>query len=185
MSTASLRRDHQLIEKVLKSMATAVGLLEAERQVPHIVIRQVVDFAKNFTDACHHTKEEESLFPALQKAGMPARMGPIAVMLMEHKRARLLAGEMERGAQQYESTGRHNSLASSMREYVRHLTEHLRKENNRLFLMAEARLQHAAADVDRQLQDVELRQLKDIGRDREYYERLAADIEGMMGSHST
>ena len=45
----------------------------------------VIDFSKNFTDVCHHTKEEKSLFPALEKAGLPTNMGPIAMMLMDHQ----------------------------------------------------------------------------------------------------
>ena len=38
---------------------------------------QVMDFAINFTDACHHTKEEQTLFPTLAEFGMPTNMGPI------------------------------------------------------------------------------------------------------------
>ena len=81
MSTASLRRDHDLIEKVIKSMETTVLMLRGGAIVPESILMQVMDFATNFTDTCHHSKEENTLFPALAKSGMPTNMGPIGVML--------------------------------------------------------------------------------------------------------
>ena len=42
-----------------------------------------------------------------------------------------------------------------MKQYVEHITEHLWKENNRLFMMAEARLQYVAQKVDGELNEIE------------------------------
>ena len=180
MSTASLRRDHDLIEKVLKSMAATVQLLESGKTVPAPILNQVIDFTKNFTDVCHHTKEEESLFPALQSAGLPSKMGPIPVMLMEHRQSREIVADMEGRAREYLESGEHGPLAASMRRYVQHVTEHLWKENNRLFVMAEARLQDAAAQVSGEMEQIERRQLEEIGREREHYERMVSDLDGMV-----
>jgi len=83
MSTASLRRDHELIEKVIKAMESTVQLLVDGKQIPESILMPVIDFTKNFTDVCHHSKEEKSLFPALEQAGMPSNMGPIAMMLID------------------------------------------------------------------------------------------------------
>jgi hemerythrin-like domain-containing protein len=41
----------------------------------------------------HHGKEEEILFPLLEKKGIPADGGPLGVMLMEHGRARALIND--------------------------------------------------------------------------------------------
>lgn len=180
MSTASLRRDHDLIERVLRSMAATIQLLEAGKQVPGPILDQVVDFTHNFTDVCHHTKEERSLFPALESAGLPSRMGPIAVMLMDHKRSREIAERMEADAEAYLTSGDPAELIRSMREYVEHVTEHLWKENNRLFVMAEARLQYAASKVAGELDEIERAQLEEIGRDRDHYESLAGDLDEML-----
>ena len=62
MSTASLRRDHDLIEKVIKSMETTVLMLRGGAIVPESILMQVMDFATNFTDTCHHSKEAHALF---------------------------------------------------------------------------------------------------------------------------
>ena len=67
MSTTSLRRDHELIEKVIKAMQSTIELLNNGKQIPESILLPVIDFSKNFTDVCHHTKEEKSLFPALEK----------------------------------------------------------------------------------------------------------------------
>ena len=75
MSTVSLRRDHDLIEKVLKSMWTAVTLLKDGKTIPESILLPVLDFTKNFTDVCHHGKEETSLFPELEKKACRKMLG--------------------------------------------------------------------------------------------------------------
>ena len=181
MSTASLRRDHDLIEKVLRAMESTAQMLRDGRQIPEPILLQVIDFSTNFTDTCHHGKEEKSLFPSLERAGMPTRMGPIAMMLMDHERQRQLAARMEGAARQYLDSGdatttTTTNLISVMDEYVKHVTEHLWKENNRLFVMAESRLQHVAAQVDQDLNRVEQDRLKETGNSRQHYEDLAENL---------
>ncbi len=176
MSTASLRKDHDLIEKVIKSMETTTDLLKSGKQIPESILLPVIDFTKNFTDVCHHSKEENSLFPALEKAGLPKNMGPIAMMLMDHERSRDIGKRMEISTKEYLETGNSDKLVSDMSEYVQHITEHLWKENNRLFMMAEARLQYVSDTVDRELHEIEDNKLQEIGNDREYYEKLADDL---------
>ena len=176
MSTASLRRDHDLIEKVIKAMDSTVQLLKDGKQIPESILLPVIDFTKNFTDVCHHGKEENSLFPALEQAGMPKNMGPIAMMLMDHERSREIGASMEEAAKQYLSTGDSSKLISDMQQYVEHITEHLWKENNRLFMMAEARLQYVSQKVDQELNEIEDSKLKDLGKSREHYEQLAENL---------
>jgi len=176
MSTTSLRRDHELIEKVIKSMEATVQLLSDGKQIPESILLPVIDFTKNFTDVCHHTKEEKSLFPALEQAGLPSNMGPIAMMLMDHQRSREIGTAMEESAKEYLSSGESTKLISDMRLYVEHITEHLWKENNKLFMMAEARLQYVSEKVDKELNEIEVSKLKDLGKSREHYENLAETL---------
>jgi hemerythrin-like domain-containing protein len=176
MSTTSLRRDHELIEKVIKSMESTIQLLNNNTQIPESILLPVIDFTKNFTDVCHHSKEEKSLFPALEKAGLPSNMGPIAMMLMDHQRSREIGTQMEESAKDYLSSGNSTKLISDMKLYVEHITEHLWKENNKLFMMAEARLQHVSEQVDKELNEIEVSKLKDLGKSREYYEQLAETL---------
>ena len=176
MSTASLRRDHDLIEKVIKAMESTIQLLNDGKQIPESILLPVIDFSKNFTDVCHHSKEENSLFPALEQAGMPRNMGPIAMMLMDHERSREIGKEMESSAKDYISSGNSTKLISDMQQYVEHITEHLWKENNKLFMMAEARLQYVSKKVDNELNEIEESKLKEIGKTRKHYEQLAETL---------
>lgn len=176
MSTASLRRDHELIEKVIKAMESTIQLLNNGKQIPESILLPVIDFSKNFTDVCHHSKEEKSLFPALEKAGLPRNMGPIAMMLIDHERSREIGNAMEESAKEYLLSGNSTKLVNDMQQYVEHITEHLWKENNKLFMMAEARLQYVSQKVDKELNDIEISQLKDLGKSREHYETLAENL---------
>jgi len=182
MSTASLRRDHDLIEKVIKSMEATIQLLQDGKSIPESILMQVIDFSKNFTDVCHHSKEEKSLFPALEKAGMPTNMGPIAMMLMDHEKSREIAKKMENSTQKYLNENSSSELIVNMQEYVEHITEHLWKENNRLFMMAEARLQYVAKKVDTELKEIEDIKLKEIGNDRVHYEKIAENLSQHVGN---
>ena len=185
MSTTSLRRDHDLIEKVIKSMETTIQLLESGKKIPESILAPVIDFSKNFTDVCHHGKEEESLFPALGRAGMPTNMGPIAKMLMEHEETRQIGNKMEESAKNYFDTNDSSELISDMKHYVEHVTEHLWKENNRLFMMAEARLQHVSQQVDTELNQIEKSKFEEIGKPRDYYENIAEEFSKKIKQESS
>jgi len=176
MSTESLRRDHALIEKVLKAMWATIPLLQNGATIPEPIISQVIDFTKNFTDLCHHGKEEDSLFPELEKKGMPKESGPIAIMLMEHALTRKLAARMEESSKTYVTTGNATQLITDMQEYINHLVQHIWKENNRLFEMAEMALRNDVERINTELSNVESEKLKELGKTRESYEKLAEDL---------
>ena len=180
MSTSSLRRDHDLIEKVINAMEVTTQLLKENKKIPKLAITQVIDFTKNFTDVCHHSKEENSLFPALEQAGMPRNMGPIAVMLMEHEVSRKIAKRMEDSANTYFESEDSSKLVSDMVEYIDHIRQHLWKENNRLFMMADMRLQSVSEDVTKKLVQEEESKLKEIGKTRQHYENLADNISKQL-----
>lgn len=183
MSTTSLRRDHELIEKVIKAMESTIQLLNDGKQIPESILLPVIDFSKNFTDVCHHSKEENSLFPALEQAGMPRHMGPIAMMLIDHERSREIGKEMENSAKNYILSGDSTKLISDMQQYVEHIIEHLWKENNKLFMMAEARLQYVSKKIDKELNEIEESKLKETGKTREHYEQLAETLTRDVSQH--
>jgi hemerythrin-like domain-containing protein len=176
MSTESLKKDHLLIEKVVRSMEVTLELLKSGKKIPETILLPVIDFSKNFTDVCHHSKEEESLFPALEKAGMPRHMGPIAVMLMEHEITKQLAGKIEESAKDYLSSGNADGLVDGISKYIEHVMAHLWKENNRLFVMAEMKLHGMADQMTKSLDAVETEKLGKVGKTRSDYEKIAEDL---------
>lgn len=98
-----------------------------------------VDFIRNYADRYHHAKEEDVLFEALIKNGMPRENSPIAAMLMEHDQGRAYVQAMEAAAKQAldgDATGvpvlSENALA-----YTGLLREHISKEDGILYPLAE------------------------------------------------
>jgi hemerythrin-like domain-containing protein len=180
MSTESLRRDHNLIEKMLKAFDTTAGLLKSGKTIPAPILDQMIDFTKNFTIVCHHSKEEGSLFPTLEKNGMPREGGPIARMLFEHEVTKQLAAKMEESARTYLQSGRADALVADIKGYIDHVALHLAKENHRLFMMADMILQGKADQVSKDMSQTEEARLKDLGKTRSHYERLVSEVESSL-----
>ena len=135
--TESLRKDHALIEKMINALQTISSLLNNGKQIPESILNQAIDFSINFTNTCHHGKEEESLFPTLENKGMPREGGPIARMLYEHEITKNLAESIVKSTNTYISTGNYKELVKDIDNYVQHVSLHLSKENQKLFVMAD------------------------------------------------
>jgi hemerythrin-like domain-containing protein len=179
-STESLRNDHLLIEKMTRALLVTADLLQAGKAVPAPFLEQAIDFTKNFTNVCHHGKEEDTLFPTLEKGGMPREGGPIARMLFEHKITKELAEKMEASAKAYVQTGKSEQLVADIHSYTDHVSQHLTKENFRLFVMADMMLNSKAKQVGEELAKTEEEKLQALGRTRSHYEQLVNGYDAEM-----
>jgi len=105
----------------------------------------MMEFLSIFADKCHHGKEEEFLFPGLEAAGIPNEGGPIGVMLGEHRKGREFIAGMKRGitAMKAGDRGGVSLFAENAAGYTALLRQHIQKEDNVLFVMAEQRLDAA------------------------------------------
>jgi hemerythrin-like domain-containing protein len=112
------------------------------------VLEQILDFVKGFADSAHHMKEEDLLFPALERAGLPVEGGPVSVMLAEHRQARQLVADIGRAvvALSEGQGGDNSTLIGPARAYVGHLRSHIGKEDECLFPIADDRLNAAARE---------------------------------------
>jgi len=136
--TDILRAEHDHILRgcaVLRAMAETI---EGGGKVPVEDATAIVDFVRFYADGLHHAKEEHVLFPAMEEAGMPRNGGPIAVMMMEHEHGRAhVAGMLQ------SLSSRPASFAEHARGFANLLEQHIAKENNILFKMAERILDRA------------------------------------------
>jgi hemerythrin-like domain-containing protein len=149
-ATQILRQEHDAILRMLDTTEETARQLESGARVEPRVLDGLLDFFRLFADRCHHGKEEDLLFPLLEKKGLPRMGGPIGVMLIEHDQGRALIRQMADAAEDYKS-GRADAAsrwAIAARGYVPLLREHIFKENNVLFVMAERLL---SADEQAQL----------------------------------
>ena len=98
-----------------------------------------VDFIRNYADRFHHAKEEDVLFAALVNNGMPREHSPVAAMLLEHEQGRAYVSAMETAALETINgqQGRENTLVENALAYTVLLQEHIAKEDDILYPLAE------------------------------------------------
>ncbi|MGQ9493468.1 MAG: hemerythrin domain-containing protein [Anaerolineae bacterium] len=87
-ATEQLMEEHRAIETVLNILENVCQRLETGKAVDAEHLEHILEFIRIFADRCHHGKEEDLLFPAMEKAGIPREGGPIGVMLIEHVQGR-------------------------------------------------------------------------------------------------
>lgn len=141
--TDVLYSEHEIILDALSLLERAVDRL-GDSDVSASDLGGLVDFLASFADDLHHTKEEQLLFPALGQAGLPAHGGPVAVMLMEHEHGRAFLSSMRRAADDWGNDAARGAFEDAALGYVELLRQHIHKENQILFPMAERALSEAA-----------------------------------------
>jgi hemerythrin-like domain-containing protein len=137
--TDELKEEHQGILLMLKILDKVCVKLESKEKVDPDHLERIVEFFRVFADKCHHGKEEDLLFPEMEKSGVPKERGPIGVMLIEHDQGRAFVKGMGEAATRYkkgESTGL-AEFTKNARDYIALLTQHINKENNILFPMGD------------------------------------------------
>ena len=146
--------EHDVIERALNVMERAVSRIDSGQPVPEEFPKWAPGFFRQFADKCHHAKEEDLFFPALVQRGIPSEGGPIGVMLHEHVVGRDCVGRMRAASdgEKFDGAG----FASAAKEFIPLLRQHIFKENNILFKMAEKVLSEADdADMDSRFSEVE------------------------------
>jgi hemerythrin-like domain-containing protein len=144
-ATDELKNEHQGIELMLRILQAIAGKLGQGEQIGSGQLNGIMEFLSIFVDKCHHGKEEEFLFPALEAAGVPREGGPIGVLMGEHEQGRKLVARLKNAVTNYTSGDK--TAAANVQvivdEYVALLIQHIEKENNVLFAMADAKLDTA------------------------------------------
>lgn len=116
--------EHNCIEELKSDHEKILAELDKLEADPVGYAKEFLKFTEEFAEP-HYRKEEEVLFPAMEKKGIPKDDGPIGVMLAEHEMKRECLKELADG--KIEAAGK---IVSLMRD-------HINKENNILYPMAE------------------------------------------------
>lgn len=143
--TDLLRQEHRAIERALNVLERELRLAERGGQIRFKIIRDALRFIRSFADQCHHSKEEELLFPAMERKGFPRSAGPLAVMLQEHDAGRSHVRAMDESLERCEK-GESQALATftlHARAFIGLLRDHIQKEDQVLFVMADQHLSSA------------------------------------------
>lgn len=142
--TEELRNEHRAILRVLDILQSVAARLETPSEpVEAEDLAQMVEFIRVFADQCHHGKEEDLLFPAMEAAGIPREGGPIGVMLEEHNIGRQYVRGMAEAVNGYRTGEPHagHAFAQNAKAYRDLLSQHINKEDNILYMMADMHLE--------------------------------------------
>lgn len=123
LATEQLKKEHEAIILLLDILGVACKVIEAGEKVSQKDLEDIMEFIAVFADKCHHAKEEDLLFPMMEKSGV------IEVMLQEHDLGRSFVRGMREAKTQPE-------FAVAARNYISLLTQHIEKENDILYAIA-------------------------------------------------
>jgi hemerythrin-like domain-containing protein len=175
--TEALKREHKIILSVLAAAERQVKAIEVAGKMDSDKIEKMLDFFGNFADRCHHAKEEKHLFVALQQRGMSRDVGPIAVMLTEHQHGRNRIKAVAEALPKARTGDRAalRQVRENLAAYVKLLKEHISKEDNVLFAMADKVLTNQ--DQTALSAAFEKTEAEEIGEGvHEKYHRLAGEL---------
>ena len=170
-----LRMEHEAVRLTLRVLEKICRKLEQpQATVDPAHVDQLLEFFGVFVDKCHHGKEEELLFPALEAIGVRRDGGPIGVMLMEHQQGRDFVRKMKEAFSEYK-TGNPAAAAPFIRAargYIPLLDQHILKENNVLFPLAEKQLSEAKqSELAKGFEAIEVEKIG-VGKHEEFHRML-------------
>lgn len=142
--------------QILERLAGCMGKPNPERPA-HLA--ELLDLFRGFVDRCHHAKEEDALFPELERRGVKREGGPIGVLLVEHEVGRQRVRAMPAGLDQLRRGDEraHGVIRDAAASYQELLRAHIKKEDSVIFPMAEkilpdqvsVELMHAFEEIER------------------------------------
>jgi hemerythrin-like domain-containing protein len=173
-ATGQLKTEHEAIKLMLNILEKVCEKLEAGEEVKAEHLDKIVEFIKVFADKCHHGKEEDLLFTAMAEAGIPKKGGPIGVMLIEHNMGRDYVKGMNEAVTKYKAGNRRASaeFVENARNYISLLSQHIEKEDNILYAIADAHLsKKKQAELLEEFEKVEHEKIG-VGKHEEFHKLL-------------
>lgn len=177
-STTELKKEHEGIREMLGILGKVCDRLESGKSVSAGDLERMLDFLEVFVDRCHHAKEEEFLFPAMEGAGLPTEGSPTAVMRSEHETGRGLLRQMRDSAEgcKGDDPVAKERFSNSARRYTDLLLAHIKKEDGILYPLADGMFD--AMTDNKLLEDFERVEEERVGHGRhEAFHRLMEELQ--------
>src|SRR3989304_1137754 len=138
--TEILSNDHKVVLEKLKLMEQTINNLKSNVKN---VLTDLKTFLRKEADL-HFKKEEAALFPEMEKF-IPRDEGPIGQMLLEHEDLYKYEDNFIRGVDLFSKDENNGEAQKLIREngnsFINLLREHIYKEDNMLFMMADMHLE--------------------------------------------
>jgi len=141
--TKILSDEHQNILKVINAILKECDGLQAGKPLDSNFFAKVIDFIRNYADKFHHAKEEDILFVELCKDTVLMHCNPVEQMLHEHDLGRNFVKDTEDALKD----GITEKVIENARGYAYLLQDHIFKEDNILYPMADQALNQSIQDL--------------------------------------
>lgn len=171
--TAVLSAEHQHILKVIGFLTKESERLAAGASLDKDFFNKVLDFIRGYADQFHHLKEEEILFAELNKEATAMPCNPISQMLYEHELGRGFVKGLAEGLAENNQA----KVIENARGYADLLQEHIFKEDNILYPMADQALsQEVQQTMLEKFQEAEQEKFGPSGGEK--YLAMIKELEG-------
>ncbi|MFQ5981366.1 MAG: hemerythrin domain-containing protein [Candidatus Heimdallarchaeota archaeon] len=149
-ATQELMDEHEQVLSILDVLDKLCKTFVTETNENIEDLEKIVDFLSSWKQVCHHKKEEDLLFVALKEAGTITLqdatglliINTIAEMIKEHEQSQILIRNMQDALAEYKA-GKLSMISQFIddsKAYIHLQRNHIRKEDQVLYPMAQAHL---------------------------------------------
>jgi len=164
-----LSDEHQNILKVTGALLKECDYLQSGNKIDKDFFKKAIDFIRSYADKFHHAKEEDILFVEMCKDEAKMHCNPTQQMLYEHDLGRDFIKKLGRGVEE----DNNGVIIENARGYAHLLQEHIFKEENILYPMAdEALKQKVKNEILEKFKQVEQRLIKEKEKHLLFLEEL-------------
>lgn len=142
-STNILKKEHQNILAFINLMKSETNNLMEGKEINKVFWQAARDFISNYADKFHHAKEEDLLFKEMCRESVSLHCNPIEMMLYEHNLGRDYVKAIIEGIENNDK----QLIINNANNYCSLLTEHIYKEDNILYPMADEALDQQTKDT--------------------------------------
>jgi hemerythrin-like domain-containing protein len=131
-ASRQLLAEHEVILEVLRAAESEADHIRQGFNMDDNRVRDIVDFSRNFTDRCHHGKEERFYFPAAEVYAGQRVYNLIDELTTEHAYGRSIMDEIDYllGGDAGEAA---RLIAERLSVYVSTMRRHIERENGQLY----------------------------------------------------
>lgn len=145
--TEMLKEEHEKVLQKLSALKEVIGHLDKKETISTTLKELAAFFKTDFW--VHFAKEEEALFPEIEKF-MPREGGPTGMMLIEHEDLRNTNARLQPAIDEYlrdsDNAETRGMIWKDGTHFIGVLRDHIAKENDILFMMADMHLDQTQMD---------------------------------------
>ena len=129
--------EHRLIERMIGTIKKLLEIIQAEKKEDPAQVERIIHFIRAYADRCHHGKEEEILFRALDSKAISSEHKRMMDELIEdHKLGRKITLSLKEANQRYQKgdPAALSAITDGLRSLVEFYPQHIRKEDRNFFI---------------------------------------------------